>query len=332
MNEQSEAHEWRDFLRVFVATFFGAAAIATLLFVLVDPYDSGRLGLLGIEGVHERNARFANVSRGRDGQFDSAIFGNSTGQLINPASLSERTGKRFVQLVAPGTDPIGQLAILRFFLRHHENVAALVIFIDDPWCAHDLVNPALNDFPFWLYNENTLEYLAHLYNWRSIERSVQRIGIGLGLKDRMHPDGFWSYEDVWPPGKYRPDTDQQPEQPRSIGFVRTDFPARDSLASIIKTVSEDVSLVIVSPPKFHTALPQVGSQAAAEREACNAAFRLLLTSRSRSALLDLGISNELTRDPENFADFIHYRSHIAEDIEQSLAKIIRGGSPNDRSK
>lgn len=148
------ADGWQNCFQIFLASFLGAAALVTFLFELVDPYDSGRLGLLGIKGIQERNAQFANVSRARDSQFDSAIFGNSTGQLINPTHLFQATGKRFVQLVAPGADPIGHLAILNFFLRHDKHVAALVIVIDDPWCVHDLGEPSLNKFPFWLYDDS----------------------------------------------------------------------------------------------------------------------------------------------------------------------------------
>src|ERR1700736_826241 len=99
----------------------------------IGPYDSGRFGLLGIEGVADSTESTANASRARDPQFDSAIFGNSTGQLLNPTELSQATGKRFVQLVAPGADPSGHLAILDFFRRNHPRIGALVFVIDDPW-------------------------------------------------------------------------------------------------------------------------------------------------------------------------------------------------------
>ena len=68
------------------------------LVLVVDPYDSGRLGLLGIEGVDDASPRTANASRARDPQFDSAVIGNSTGQLLKPSELSRLTGLRFVQL------------------------------------------------------------------------------------------------------------------------------------------------------------------------------------------------------------------------------------------
>ena len=49
--------------------------------------------------------RTATASRARDPQFDSAIIGNSTAQLLNPAELSRSTGLRFVQLYRDRADP-----------------------------------------------------------------------------------------------------------------------------------------------------------------------------------------------------------------------------------
>ena len=40
--------------------------------------------LLGIQGVRDASPRTANASRARDPQFDSAVIGNSTGQLVKP--------------------------------------------------------------------------------------------------------------------------------------------------------------------------------------------------------------------------------------------------------
>ena len=44
----------------------------------------------------------ATASRARDPQFDSAVIGNSTAQMLDPAELSRATGLRFVQLYLTG--------------------------------------------------------------------------------------------------------------------------------------------------------------------------------------------------------------------------------------
>src|SRR5215212_10900256 len=137
----------------WLATFLGALALGTAaifaLVLAVDPYDSGRFGILGIEGVYDESPRTANASRARDLQFDSAVFGNSTGQLLKPSELSSLTGGSFVQLTVPGTGPREQLAIMDFFLRHHPRPAALVIVTDAGWCQRDSALPLQHPFPFW---------------------------------------------------------------------------------------------------------------------------------------------------------------------------------------
>ena len=84
------APEWGRCLAACLGALALGAALVFAFVLAVDPYDSGRVGLLGIEGVDDRNPRTAKASRARDPQFDSAMVGNSTGQLLKPAELSGR--------------------------------------------------------------------------------------------------------------------------------------------------------------------------------------------------------------------------------------------------
>jgi hypothetical protein len=324
-SEQASASNWGRWLVAFLGTFGIFAALFAALMVLVDPYDSGRFGWLGIEGVVDKLHYTANATRARDRQFNAPIIGNSTGQLLKPADLSEATGERFVQLVAPGAEPPGQLAILDFFMRHHPRVGALVVVLDDLWCVHRAAPPQ-DTFPFWLYGDSTLQYAVHLLTWRALDRAVQRIAIGLGSRPRMAPDGFWSYEEVWPPGEKQPPLTPRPQSPPFNGTVDASFPYRDMLAHRVEKLSADVPVLLLVPPVFHTIIPAPGSQAAAERQACNAAYRSVVAGRPHSNLLDYRIDNALTRDPANFADLIHYREKIARKLEQGIADSMRLGA------
>jgi hypothetical protein len=312
-------------LKVCFATLGLGALLILALMIAVDPYDSGRFGWLGIEGVTDKIALSANASRARDPHFDSAIFGNSTGQLLNPAELSQATGARFVQLVAPGADPLGHLAILDFFLRHHPHVGALVVTLDDPWCVHGLAPPPRNSFPFWLYGGNMVEYAGRLFSWSAIDRLAQRIAIGLGGRQRMNPDGFWSYEEVWPPGERQPVIAPQQEPPPFTGKVSDVFPIEALLGDTIRKLPADVPVVLLVPPTFYTVVPHPGSQAAAEHEACTTAFKRIVAGRPHSNFIDYRVDNALTRDPANFADLIHYRAKIARKMEVGIVASLRLG-------
>jgi hypothetical protein len=312
-----------------LAACFGTLGLGALLLlvqmVAVDPYDSGRFGWLGIEGVTDKIALTANASRARDPHFDSAISGDSTAQILNPAGLSQATGVRFVQLVAPGADPYGHLAILNFFLRHHPHVGALVVAIDGPWCTRDSTPPPRNSFPFWLYEGSPLEYASRLFSWSAIDRLVQRIAIGLGKRERMNPDGFWSYEEVWPPGERQPVITPREESPPFTGKVSDVFPIQPRLGDVIRKLPVDVPVILLAPPTFYTIVPPRGSLAAVEHEACTAAFRRLVAGRPHSNFIDYRVDNALTRDPANFADLIHYRAKIARKMEVGIAASIRLG-------
>jgi hypothetical protein len=312
-------------LVVCFATLGLGALLILVLMMAVDPYDCGRFGWLGIAGVTDRIASTADASRARDPHFDSAIFGDSTGQLLDPARLSEATGARFVQLVAPGAYPRSHLAILDFFLRHHRRVGALVIVIDDLWCTRKLSRRPPNSFPFWLYSGNTLEYAVRLFSWSAIDRLVQRIAIGLGERERMNPDGFWSYEEVWPPGGKQPAIAPLKEPPPFAGKVSDAFPVAALLGDAIRKLPVDVPVVLLMPPTFYTIVPRPGSFAAAEHAACATAFKRIVASRPRSNFIDYRLDNVLTRDPANFADLFHYRARIARKMEGGVAASIRLG-------
>src|SRR5215210_6947746 len=157
------APEWRRWLGVFIGTLAVAGALILALVLIVDPYDSG-FGLLGIKGVDDASPRTANASRARDPQFDSAVIGNSTGQLVKPSELSQLTGARFVQLTTPGTGPREQLAMMAYFVRHHPRIRALAITADAGWCLRDPALPLQHPFPFWLYGESKLDYFSHMFS------------------------------------------------------------------------------------------------------------------------------------------------------------------------
>jgi hypothetical protein len=189
ISDSDSAAAWGRCLAACLGTLAIGAALIMLGMLVVDPYDSGRFGWLGIEGITDGNPRLANASRARDPQFDSAVIGDSTAMALDPVELSRSTGAHFVKLTQYGLDPREQLAMLEFFIRHHQRFGALVVVTDMAWCApHPL--PALQGpFPFWLYGQSTLDYAAHLFSWRGLEHLAQMSLIGLGWRKRDNPDG-----------------------------------------------------------------------------------------------------------------------------------------------
>jgi hypothetical protein len=312
-----------------LAACLGALGISALLLfalmLLVDPYDSGHFGWLGIEGVDDTDTHTAAASRARDAQFDSAVIGNSTAQLLNPGELSRATGMRFVQLYVVGASPREERVVLDFFLRHHPRVGALVFVTDPSWCAHNLAEPPPGPFPYWLYGGSSSAYAVRLLSRQAVEHAFQRLAIGLDLRKRNNPDGFFSYEDIWPPGSFHEVNLPRDPAPAATAAGRDIFPEISLLDDAIKKLPVDLPVVLVVPPTLDTTVAKPGTVAADEREACNAALRRIVAGRPHSNFINYRIDNALTRDPANFADYIHYRPIIAARMEQGIAASIQLG-------
>ena len=171
--EADSIRVWRHFMKLFAAALVAILAVVYALILLIDPYDSGQLTGYAVFGVVDESPRTANVSRGRDTQFNSAVIGNSRGQLLDPKRLSHNTGLRFVQLTVPGTGPREQLTLLRWFIRHHRQIGAILLIADPVWCSQDPEPSLMNPFPFWLYTEDTSEYLINVFHTQSLQLFVR---------------------------------------------------------------------------------------------------------------------------------------------------------------
>jgi hypothetical protein len=318
--------EWARCLKACLGALGVGGLLLFALMILIDPYDSGRFGLLGIDGVDDRNTVTATASRARDVNFDSAIIGNSTAQMLEPAELSKATGLRFVQLYMTGANPREQFAALDFFLRHHRNVSALVFVADPFWCAHTPVESPPGVFPHWLYADSSLAYAARLLSWPAIEHAFQRLSIGLGWHKRSDPTGFFSYEDIWLPGRFREVNPPRDPVPAATEAGREIFPDIVRLGEAIKKLPAGVAVVVVVPPTFYTKVAQPGTIQAAERQACDAALRRTVAGRPHSNFINYRVDNALTRDSANFADFIHYRPSLASRMSEGISASILLGN------
>ncbi len=323
--DQKEAPEWRGWLVAFFSVPLLGICLIVAFLVAVDPYDTGKFGLLDIDGVDDGTTSTAIPSRARDAQFDSAVIGNSTVQALDPAELSRASGLRFVQLYKIGASPREELAVLDLFVRHHPHPAALVIGADPYWCTHDQSDPS-RDFPYWLYDRSFFEYAVRLISWKTFEHAFQRLAIGLGLHRRAFVDGYLNYEEIWPPGPLREVADPWQPAPAATTAGRSVFPAIALLDAAIDKLSSDVRIVLFVPPLFHTRLPERGSVAAMERDSCNAALAQVVAGRPNSKFINFRVDTVLARDPNNFVDFIHYRAPIAQVILRGISASLRSGA------
>jgi hypothetical protein len=311
-------------LRACLVTLAACACLLFAFVIAVDPYDSGKFGFFGIDGVADRNTVTANASRARDASFDSAIIGNSTALLLNPTVLSQATGRHFVQLSVVGGSPHEELAVLDFFLRQHTHVGAVVIGADPSWCAHDTAeNP--RRFPYWLYGRSRFVYAGALFSGAAIEHAVQRVQIGLGKRQRSDPAGTFDSEDGWPIGEFRDRPRPADPLPATGSALREFLPWVSRLDGVIRKLPDDVGVVVLVPPTIAFTVAQPGTPQAADREACNAALKRIVAGRPHSNFINYRVDNALTRDRANFIDPIHYRSALATKIAAGIVASLRDG-------
>jgi hypothetical protein len=321
--EADSIRVWRHFMKLFAAALVAILAVVYALILLIDPYDSGQLTGYAVFGVVDESPRTANVSRGRDTQFNSAVIGNSRGQLLDPKRLSHNTGLRFVQLTVPGTGPREQLTLLRWFIRHHRQIGAILLIADPVWCSQDPEPSLMNPFPFWLYTEDTSEYLINVFHTQSLERAWRRTLLWLGLRTRSRPDGYWDYE-IGRTWAFRPDI--------PVNFIpaamrarvpELPFPAVERLRTALTDLDADVPLAIAMAPSFFTELPGAGDPNADRIPQCKGALAKVIGERRHGVFLDFEVDGNIARNPENFMDGTHYRGSVARLMEAHIESSLR---------
>jgi hypothetical protein len=310
---------WRGLLVCYALTTFGIAALLALLLLALDPYDTGRFAVFGEHGVPRFGQRLTTASLARQPLFDTAIIGNSTIQLIDPARLGMLSQRRVVSLAIPGTGPHEQLAVAAWFVDHHpaEKLRGLVIGLD-AWCGANALEP-VNAFPFWLYSPSILDYATGMMRLKSIDAAFRKVALLTGHAEPARPDGFSDYEigRSWDAASVSARLAQELPALRNppIGDGRADIASARRLKQFLVRLPAHLPLVLVLPPRFENG--------GAADETCEAAFAALAHDRERTRLVDFRQRTDLTGRVENFWDVAHYRASVARIMEVEIAAMLQ---------
>jgi hypothetical protein len=314
-------HVWRRFAIAFLALFGGGTAFLYVALLVIDPYDTGRFPTFMRPGVVDSGQRTSNASHGRDPRFDAAVIGNSRGQMLDPAKLSELTGLSFVQLTTPASGPREQMTMLRYFMAHHRKVDALVLNVDERWCTHDPSLPIILPFPFWLYRGD-LEYLSNLLSTRAITCSARRIKMALGLVEPDDARGYQDYE-TGHVRNFRPRVKPLRDKP-VVAPLDTPFPAFDVLDPVLAELPATTRVVFLMSPVHQDWLDELDPQMAAELPPCKAQFARRAAGRPHTAFLDYLVEGPISHDAESFMDTQHFRLSVARILEANIAEVLNG--------
>jgi len=315
---------WPRFVAAFTGGFFALLGIWLMAIILIDPYDAGYFPSLIGPGVVDDNDMTNAVGRGRDPRFDAGIFGNSHGLLIDPARLSPATGLHFVQLTVLGAGPREQLALMRYFVRRHAYVGAIVLIADQTWCTHDpaLPNPwalAGYDFPYWLFGNSRWRYLAHMLSIRPWGLIRRRVLFAEGRVVPLDPAGVAEYPKSWNLA-LAVDMPREPDFPLNAAQISTQWPAIDRLEGLMARLPRAVEIVVVMAPIYAGLLHGPDTRQGAELAACK--VRLAGALARRGAFLDFLVDSPLSRERANFLDLHHMTPIVARAIEPRIVEAV----------
>jgi hypothetical protein len=315
----------------FCACFLGGAAALFLglvaCLVAVDPYDTGRIGLLPRTGVRDQAAITANASRARDPRFDAAILGNSHVQALRPDRLSAATGLSFTALVMPGSRPRDQLAVLEWFLaRSGDRARALVIGLDAWWCTDDPALPTSGHFPSWLYSPAFAEYVRGMIRYRNLEEMGAHLRYLLGTERPARPDGYDDYEPVYVSLGAGDPAAVRAKLVRPIALFAPNrtgrFPSVERLGDALRRAPAGLAVTLLWPPVFPTGLPRPGTDEDKAWQGCRQAVAELARANRSATVVDWTERPE-SAEAAHFFNHDHYKDSLAQLVERSLARQDR---------
>jgi hypothetical protein len=318
---------WRRFALTFLGVFGGGVGLVYAALLVIDPYDTGRFSTFMKPGVVDEGQRTSNASHGRDPRFSAAVIGNSRGQMLDPAKLSGLTGMDFVQLTTPASGPVEQMTMLRYFMRYHRRIDAIILTVDERWCGHDQSLPIILPFPFWLYRGNA-EYLAHFFSTRALTFAARRVKMELGLVPADDARGYQDYET----GHYRNfrPGPLQPAEPPTVAPLDMPFAGFDLLDPVLAELPGTTHVVFLMSPVYQVWLDELDPQMIADLPRCKAEVADRAAARPNTTLLDYLHESAISHDAENFMDTQHYRLNIARLLEARIAEVLNGGVKSAR--
>lgn len=318
--------------RRFCAWLVGAAAVSIVTFttavVVLDPYDTGRLTPFGPQGMADGPPWKVNASRARDPQFDSAVFGNSRAQMLEPARLDALAGGRFVNLAIQGAAPPELERVYETFLSHHPSPRSVVIGLDELWCRPK--QERVDRFPYWLYSGSLPEYLRGLIGFDALEHLPRRLAVLYSAPSKARPDGYWDYTPIYL-GKTGAEAVQQrmrASAARPVKSANPDnaFPAMATLRAMLDALPATTRAALVWPPTHISHQPAPGSAAAETLGQCKQGLRDIAGAHPNVTFLDWGGKHDRNHDAANFHDETHFIKAVADELTSAVGMALERSS------
>ena len=318
---------------------------------LVDPFDNLPFSLDLPRRPVLTNQRYGFPGLARKARFDSALVGTSTSRLFRPEQLDALFDARFVNLSMNGSTDWEQEQLLDVFLRSHPRPRAVVLGLDPQWMQVEDEyegQRTRTEFPSWMYDDDPLNDLTHLFSTWSVDKAVRQVSQMLGRRTPAYDaDGGWTPPPGWgehtpeerrrliyeaPDGK--PLEDVGPERtlsPEELADLR--FPAHATLQRILGRIPEGTETIVFLAP-YHPNHPNVlgGKPGWLRRQLWAEATRRIVAivrAHPHVRLVDFQIDGPLTREDANWLDSIHTTPEATARMAEALAASRDAGAPSD---
>lgn len=328
----SEPGVWRRFFLRAAATAAAGCALVYAFVALVDPW-----GVLPFHVPAERppistNARYAFAGLARSDRFDAAILGTSTMRMLRPAALNDAFGARFANLAMNAATAYEQSRLFEVFLRAHPDPRAVVIGLDHVWCdAGPLQRYTPRAFPEAFYEASPWPAYREMLSFYAVQEAGRQFAVLTGMmRPRYGRDGYTRFlpaEDRYDAARAAAGLPPLPaETSRHVETAPADVPLPPLalLDRMVAATPGQTRLVLVFMPLWLGAQGAPGSGSAAVTEACKRQVVAMARARPGTVVLDFWRASQITREPTNYWDPMHYRDAIAERIEAALSRAARG--------
>lgn len=316
-----------------LALLVGSALYAFIL--VLDPYQVVPFAPALPRAPISTNQRFAYPALARSADFDSAIVGDSTMRLLDPAHLNAPLGARFVSLAMNSATAYEQSRIHALFATAHPDARHVIVGMDGVWCAPEQIETlTFRAFPEWMYDDDRWNDLLYLFNDKALEDAVRMLQFMRGKRaPRYRLDGYDDFTQGFVKrGRARVAQRIYDGPPRAVAdadvapvlaHAEWPMPQLDVLQTMLDRHSPATRIVLLFPP-LHAVVASSQAQQFAE---CKGRVLARFGSRPNVVVLDYLYVSPLTRNDDNYWDKLHYTNEVARTIELDLARVLSGDSP-----
>lgn len=336
---RSPGQPWARYARVLLAALVLQLIAASALIAVANPYGNLPFSLVGRHEIMDTNQRYQYPAIARSGLYDSIVIGTSTSRLLRPEALNMAFGGTFANLAMDDSTAWEQLRIASLFGKSAANPKTLVVGLDHVWCRADADQKRITarGFPEWMFDDDAWNDVPWMLNLRSLEISLRRVAMALGLKEPRIP--FDGYEVFVPPeAEYdlakvkrklkQPKTAATKDQaPAPAGLSDMQFPA---LAYLDELLAQKWQRIVLLITPIHAGAQPIPGQATDFRET-ECKLRMTQIAKRRGVpLVDFRIRSDITMREDNYWDPLHYRIGIADRIVAGLATAVASGADDPK--